>query len=335
MKIDIFNHFVPKAYLDRLEKLIPGHVAVTAFPRLETLWNIDARLALLEEFGDLQQVLSLANPPLELIAGPEQTPDLARLANDELAAVCRRHPDRFPTFIASLPMNNVDATLAEIDRAVRDLGARGIQLFTNVAGKPLSLPEFRPIFQRMAALDLPVWVHPMRGPNFPDYASEQASEAEIWFSFGWPYETTACMTRLIYSGLLDELPGLKIITHHLGGMIPYFAGKITLGFKQIFLGTTARNPLAEEAGLKRPPLDYYKMLYADTAISGEIEPTRCGHAFFGTPRCLFATDAPFDPERGRNLIGDTIAAVDALPVSAAERETIFAGNARALLRLPA
>jgi aminocarboxymuconate-semialdehyde decarboxylase len=334
MKIDVFNHFVPKAYLDRLEKLIPGHVAVTAFPRLETLWNVEARLALLEELGDLQQVLSLANPPLELIATPDKTPELARLANDELAEVCRRHPDRFPTFIASLPVNNVDATISEIDRAVRDLGARGIQLFTNVAGKPLSAPEFRPIFQRIAALDLPVWVHPMRGPNFPDYASEQVSEAEIWFSFGWPYETTACMTRLIYSGLLDELPGLKIITHHMGGMIPYFAGKITLGFKQIFLGTTERNPLAEEAGLKRAPLDYYKMLYADTAISGEIEPTRCGHAFFGTPKCLFATDAPFDPERGRNLIRDTIKAVEALPVSAEEREAIFAGNARALLRLP-
>ena len=335
MKIDIFNHFMPKAYLDRLGDLIPGHVALTAFPRLETLWDVDARLRLLEEFGELQQVLSLANPPLELIASPDKTPALARMANDALADVCRKHPDRFPTFIASLPMNDVEASVAEIDRAVRDLGARGVQLFTNVKGKPLSAAEFRPVFRRMAALDLPVWVHPMRGPNFPDYASEQASEAEIWFSFGWPYETTACMTRLIYSGIFDELPGLKIITHHMGGMIPYFAGKITLGFKQIFFGTPERNPLAEEAGLKRPPLEYFKMLYADTAISGEIGPTRCGHAFFGTPSCLFATDAPFDTERGRSLIRATIAAVEALSISAAERERIFAGNARALLALPA
>src|SRR5262249_7953635 len=131
----------------------------------------------------------------------------------------------------------------------------------------------------------------------------------------------------------DELPDLKIVTHHMGGMIPYFSGKITLGFKQIFLGTPTRNPLAEEAGLKRPPLDYYKLLYADTALGGEIEPTRCGHAFFGTPKCLFATDAPFDPERGRALTRDTIAAVEALPISAAERERIIAGNARALLKL--
>ena len=335
MMIDVFNHFMPKAYLDRLGSLIPGHVALTAFPRLKTLWDVDARLALLDEFDRLQQVLSLANPPLELIAPPEQTPALARLANDALAQVCRKHPDRFPTFVASLPMNNIAASLAEIDRAVNELGARGVQIFTNVAGRPLSLPEFRPIFARMAAHDLPVWLHPMRGPNFPDYPSEQVSEAEIWFSFGWPYETTACITRLIYSKLFDELPDLKIITHHMGGMIPYFAGKIGLGFRQIFFGTPERNPLAQDAGLNKQPIDYYKMLYADTALNGAPAPTCCGHAFFGTRSCLFATDAPFDAEGGRGLIRDTIAAVAVLPISAAERECIFAGNARALLKLPA
>jgi aminocarboxymuconate-semialdehyde decarboxylase len=333
MMIDIFNHFMPKAYLDRLGALIPGHMVLTAFPRLKTLWDVDARLALLDEFDGLQQVLSLANPPLELIASPERTPELARMANDALAELCRRHPDRFPAFIAALPMNNVEASLREIDRAINDLGARGVQLFTNVAGKPLSLPEYRPIFRSMAGHDLPVWVHPMRGPNFPDYASEDASEAEIWFSFGWPYETTACMTRLIYSGLFDELPTLKVVSHHMGGMIPFFAGKIDLGFRQIFFGTPERNPAAEEAGLKLHPRRYYEMLYADTALNGEVAPTRCGHAFFKTAHCLFATDAPFCSEHGRGLIRNTIAAVNALEIPAAEREQIFSGNARKLMRL--
>ena len=332
MIIDVFNHFVPKTYLDRLGELIPGHMVLAAFPRLRTLWDIDARLRSLDEFDGLQQVLSLANPPLELVAGPDKTPELARMANDLLAELCRKHPDRFPTFIASLPMNNIEAALTEIDRAVIDLRARGVQIFTNVAGKPLSALEFRPIFRRMAAHDLPIWVHPMRGPNSPDYASEQGSEAEIWFSFGWPYETTAAMTRLIYAKIFDELPTLKIITHHMGGMISFFAGKINLGFRQIFFGTPERNPAAE--GLKRPPMHYYKRLYADTALNGEIEATRCGHAFFGTPNCLFATDAPFDCEGGRILIRETIRAVEALPIPAAEREKIFAGNARDLLKLP-
>lgn len=126
--VDIFNHFMPADYFDRLQKLVPDHPAATAFPRLRTLWDIDARLRLLDQFGDYQQVLSLANPPLELLGPPDRTPDLARIANDGLAELCRRHPQRFPTFIASLPMNNIDATLREIDRAVNELGAKGIQV---------------------------------------------------------------------------------------------------------------------------------------------------------------------------------------------------------------
>jgi uncharacterized protein len=259
--------------------------------------------------------------------------ELARIANDCLAEICRKFPHAFPAFIAALPLNDIDASVKEMDRAIGALGARGVQLFTNVAGKPLSAPEFRPIFRRMAEHDLPVWVHPMRGPNFPDYASEKVSEDEIWFSFGWPYETTACMVRLIYSGLFDELPELKIITHHMGGMIPYFPGKIKLGFRQIFHGTVQRNPAAEAHGLKKPPLDYFKMLYADTALGGEVAPTRCGHAFFGTRHCLFATDAPFDPEQGRALIADTLAGVNALGLAEEDMKLIFAGNAQALLKL--
>jgi len=333
MIIDIFNHFVPKAYFERLAELIPGNPVLSAFPRLATLMDADARRRLLDRFDGLSQVISLANPPLELVAAPDATPALAHMANDALAELCRRHPDRFPSFIAALPMNNIDAALAETDRAIGQLGARGIQVFTHVAGKPLSAPEFRPIFQRMAAHDLPVFVHPMRGPQFADYASEQTSENEIWFMFGWPYETTACMSRLIFSGLFDELPALKIVTHHMGGMIPYFAGKISLGFRQIFFGTPDVNPVAQECGLKKRPLEYFKMLYADTALNGEAAATRCGHDFFGTARCLFATDAPFDAEQGRGLIADTIHAVDALEISAGEREAIFSGNARTLLKL--
>lgn len=328
--LDVFTHFMPKPYLDLLGEIVPGHVAVTAFPRLKTIWDVDARLKMLDEFGDLQQVLSLANPPLELIAPPARTPEIARIANDHLAEICRRNADRFPAFIASLPMNNVEAALAEIDRAIT-IGARGIQIFTNVAGEPLSLPKYRPIFARMVAHDLPVWVHPMRTAQFPDYASEQASDNEVWFTFGWPYETTACMTRLIYSGLFDELPALKIISHHMGGMIPYFAGRIDLGFRQIFFGTPDKNPGAD--ALMRRPRDYYRMLYADTALNGEVAATRCGHDFFGTPQCLFATDAPFDAEQGRQLIRNTIAAVNALDIPAPEREAIFSGNARKLLGL--
>jgi aminocarboxymuconate-semialdehyde decarboxylase len=333
MIIDIFNHFMPKSIFDRLATLVPGHVALSAFPELPTLWDVDARLAMMDEFGELQHVLSLANPPIEMLGTPDKTPELARIANDGLAELCRRHPDRFPAFIASMPMNNVDACVGEADRAIRDLGAKGIQVFTNVLGKPLSAPEFRPLFRAMAKHDLPVWIHPIRGPQFADYATEKSSEHEIWFTFGWPYETTACVTRLIFSGIYDELPNLKIITHHMGGMVPFYAGKIDLGFDQIFHGKTDENPVARKAGLKRRPAEYYRMLYADTSVNGSAAAARCGHAFFGTSHCLFATDAPFDAEQGRMLIRETINAVNALEIPKAEKERIFSGNARELLRL--
>ena len=155
--------------------------------------------------------------------------------------------------------------------------ARGIHLLPTVLGTPLSLPEFWPIFRRMAEHDLPVWIHPIRGANSPDYATEKMSENEIWFTFGWPYETTACVTRLIYSGLYDELPGLKIITHHFCGMVPFYAGKIQLGFDQIFFGTSDKNPQAEKAGLKRAPMDSYRMIYADPPPTGRISPPAHDH----------------------------------------------------------
>ena len=332
MMIDVFNHFMPKAYFDRLGDLIPGHPVLTAFPRIKALLDVDARRALLDEIPGTRHVLSLANPPPELIGPPDKTPDLVRLANDALAEICRKYPDHFPTFIASLPMNNVAASVAEADRAVKQLGARGVQVFTNVAGEPLSAKKFRPVFERMAAHDLGVWVHPMRTAQFSDYASEKESQNEIWFSFGWPYETTACMTRLIYSGIFDEFPNLKIVSHHMGGMIPFFSGKIKLGFRQIFFGTPDSNPSAKDAGLKKAPVEYYKMLYADTAL-GEVAPTRCGHAFFGTGRCVFATDAPFDAEQGRGLMRSTVAAVNALEIPQAEKDAIFEGNAKQLLKL--
>ena len=331
--IDIFNHFMPKTVFERVRELVPNHPATRAFPEVPTLWDVEARLRMMDEFDGLQQVLSLANPPIEQLGDAKLTPQIARIANDGLAELCAKHRERFPAFIASMPTNNVDACLEEIDRAVNQLGARGIQLFTNVNGKPLSLPEFRPIFRRMAALDLPAWIHPMRGPQMADYPTEKASENEIWFTFGWPYETTACVTRLIFSGLYDELPKLKIITHHYCGMVPFYAGKIQLGFDQIFFGTSEKNPVAEKAGLKRPPMDYYKMIYADTAVNGAVAATKCGHAFFGTEHSVFATDAPFDAEDGRLLLRTTIGAINALEIPKAEKDAILGGNARRLLRL--
>src|SRR5436190_1428104 len=167
------------------------------------------------------------NPKLDILPHHDQSPELARLANDGMAEIVAKHPDYFPAFVASLPMNNVPEALREMDRAIEKLGAKGIQIFTNVNGRPLDEPEFYPIFERMANQDdLPVWVHPTRTAKFADYAGEPKSKYEIYWPFGWPYETSACMARIVFSGMLDKLPKLKIITHHLGAMAPFFDARI-------------------------------------------------------------------------------------------------------------
>lgn len=333
MILDAFCHYLPEPVYRRFQQILPDNFGLKAFEKLPELWNIDARLRVMEEYPGYKQILSLSNPPIELLGSPEDTPGIARFANDALAQVCRAHPDRFPCFIGSLPMNNPAAAVIEADRLVEEAGAVGVQIYTNVLGRPLSGPEYLPLFEAMVRHDLPVWIHPMRAAHFPDYATEDHSENEAWFTFGWPYETSVAVTRLIFAGIFDKLPTLKIITHHMGGMIPYFSEKIGIGFNQIFNGAENVNPLAIKAGLKRPLLDYYHMLYADTAVNGSRPATACGHAFFGTDKVLFASDGPFDYAGGRKLMSDTIDAVQALPIPAEERDAILIGNARKLLRL--
>lgn len=333
MKIDVFNHILPSGVYDELRRIAPANMALKAFEGLPELWDLDRHFKLMDEFGDYRQVLSLSNPPIEMLGTPEQTPKFAEACNEALAGLCRKHPERFPSFVASLPMNNPEASVREAERCVKDLGACGVQVFSNVLGEPLSATKYYGVFEKMTALDLPIWIHPMRGPNHADYPTESVSEHEIWFTFGWPYETSAAVTRLIYSGIYDKLPGLKVITHHGGGMLPFYADKIALGFSQIFSGDPDRNPAAEKAGLKKQPIEYYRMLYADTAINGSAAAARCSHAFFGSDHVLFATDAPFDARGGRQLVRRTIEAVEALPVTEAERQAIYSGNATALLKI--
>ncbi len=334
-KLDIFNHVMPPEIFERIEDWVPGHPIARLFRGVPALWDMDEHLRVMDGFEDYRQILSLSNPPIETLGEASRTPEIAARVNDALHALCERRPERFPAFVASLPMNNPEGAVREALRAVNDLGARGVQMFTHVNDRPLSDPRYFQVFEAMAALDLPVWIHPMRLASHPDYATEDRSEAEIWFSFGWPYETAACLTRLIYSGIYDRLPGLKIVSHHMGGVIPYFAGKLELGFSQIFTGTLDRNPAQERYGLERPPKDYYRLLYGDTATNGSLPAMRCGLSFFTTERALFATDAPFDPVGGAYLIGGTIDAVNALDVSESERERIFHGNAERLLKLDA
>lgn len=331
MKLDVFTHFVPAELSRYLERFPAGRTAASRWRGIPTLVDLDARLRLMDEFDDYAQVLSLANPPIEALGSAAEARDIARAANDALASTCAQHPDRFPAFVANLPMSDPDAAVAEAERAVVELGAAGCLVYSNVLGAPLSDPAYLPIFAKAVELGCPVWLHPIRGPDLPDYRSEARSEHELWFTLGWPYETAAAMARLVYAGVFDALPDLCVITHHLGGVVPYLEGKIRIGFRQAGEGSLERNPVAAEAGLQRPPVDYFRMFYADTAVNGVRGAFDCGLAFFGADHCLFASDAPFDPEGGAHLIRENMRMIDTADLEPGVRDALYYGNAARLL----
>jgi predicted TIM-barrel fold metal-dependent hydrolase len=179
----------------------------------------------------------------------------------------------------------------------------------------------------------PILLHPIRGAEMPDYRSEERSKYEIWWTFGWPYETSAAMARIVFSGLLDWLPGLEIVTHHLGAMVPYFEGRVGPGWDQLGARTSDEDLGAVLKRLKKRPLDYFRDFYADTAVFGSRAATICGLEFFGPDRVLFASDSPFDPEKGPGYIRDTIAVLESLDLDPEARAKINHRNAERLFGL--
>jgi predicted TIM-barrel fold metal-dependent hydrolase len=334
-KIDAFAHILPRAYLARLEPqlaqtMAPSQLAyyregVFAFnpvlTDLDARWRTMDTIAQLESSGGAyQQVLVLAVPPLEEVGPPAIAAELARRANDELADLVRRFPDRFVGFAAALPLSDVEAALRELDRALTELGALGAQIYTNVLGVPLDEPRFAPVSPRPHAAGRAVWLHPTRSAAFADYPAERRSDYGVWWSLGWPYETAAALARLVYSGHMERHPRQLVIAHHGGGMVPHFAARLSMGpgYRQV------------KDTLPQPPLDYFRRFYVDTALFGAPHAVRCVLEFFGPQHMLFGTDMPLGPA---NAVEATIADLEAVGLSNADRAAVYAGNAMHLLRL--
>ena len=338
MKIDVFTHFMPAEYWARLDQLDDTPQARNIRARIAgipALSDLDVRLGQLEEFGDdYRQVISLPAPPIEDIGPPDVGRAMARIANEGLAALVEQRPERFAAFVAALPLADVDDAIAEAQDAVRRLGASGVQIYTSVSGEAWDAPRFEPLFAALAELDTVIWVHPTRTVTWPDYPTESRSRHEIWWALGWPHDTSVFMARIAFSGLFDRYPGLKILTHHGGGTIPHLAGRVAGGWDQLGARTPdhERDDIATD--LRRRPLEYFKQFYADTALFGAPASIATTLDFFGVDRVMFASDSPFDPERGPGYIRSTIADLESLGLPEADLEQIFAGNATRLLRLP-
>ncbi len=328
IKLDAFTHIWPTAFYRAIKDITgPMTDIVRRSEAQKMMIDLDERFAIMDLYEGYAQILSLGSPPLELVASPAQATDLAKIGTDSQAELCARYPDRFKGFIATPPMGaGIDAILESCRYAIEEANACGIQIYSNVSNRPLDAPEFAPMFDYMAAMDLPIWIHPARGADFPDYRTEEKSRYELWWTIGWPYETSAAMARLVYSRTLDRLPGLKVITHHAGGMIPFFEGRFGPGNDVLGARSSDEDYGALRAELKHRPLDYFRRFIADTATFGAGGAIRMAMDFFGSDQVVFASDAPFDPEGGRMYIRETIRTIDEMDIDEETRAAIYHGN---------
>ncbi len=331
MKIDIFTHVMLPRYKQAFYKYADKFATEKAVQdKRPTLTDNETRLGKLDGYEDLVQVLSTTMPPIEEIAAPGEAAELCRLCNDEMAELVAQHPKKYIAAIANLPLNDMGAALKEAKRAIKDLGFKGIQIYTRVNGKPPSTDEMMPLYKLMCDFDLPIWLHPMRSSSQPDWAAETVSYNQLFSIFGWPYDTTAAMTRLIFAGIFEKFPSIKFITHHCGGMVPYFSDRLVVHYNNGLQRLGAEH----FPGLTKHPIDYFRMFYADTALDGNSNyALECGLAFFGEDHVLFGTDMPYDVESGGVSIRETIKAIDNMKVPDATKAKIYEGNARRLLHL--
>ncbi len=335
MQIDAFAHILPPRYLERLDRAVrEGKLSARVegyAPWIRedpALTDLDARWRVMEPFPEYRQVLTLAVPPIEEMPADETrsaraSVPLASMVNEELAALVARYPGRFAGFAAALPMGDPEAAAAELERAVTSLGAFGAQVHTNVFGKPLDDPLFEPLFSEADRLGATLWIHPTRSPRWTDYPVEDRSKYGIWWSLGWPYETSVCMARLVYSGVVGRYPRLRFLAHHAGAMVPHFSGR---------LASPIEDETREEvmARLTDTPVALFRRFYTDTAMFGAAHAVRCAVEFFGAGHVLFGTDMPLG---GPKVVSDTIADIEATGLDPSELDKIFSGNAQRLFKL--
>ena len=333
MKIDIFAHVLPKKCLEALErKKLPGRSSILDDVKaVPTLYDVDMRFRIMDKFDDLVQVISLSLPSIESVVGPEDTVEIAKMANDGMAELLAKYPDRFVGAAACLPMTNVDAALSETDRVINDLKFRGVEIFSDIDGEPLDLPKFRPLYEKMSGYNLPILLHPIKPFNMPDYIGEDRSKYLACSVFAWPYQTTLAMNRLVYSGILEDYPNLTFVTHHCGGILPFLDGRVQALFD---CNQVVHKGAAFDRILRRSPIEYFHKFYGDTVTCGSTPALMCGYSFFGAENIVFGTDMPIDSQLGLRQTRDTIYAIERMDISEDDKMKIFEANARRLLRLP-
>jgi predicted TIM-barrel fold metal-dependent hydrolase len=321
--IDFQAHFAPPSYIDVLAKRteIPFVKKVgetylfrygpgSQYPITKKSYDIRTKLEAMDNAGVEAQILSIIIPGAEIL-DLKTGIDLARIVNDETAEVVRQYPERF-TALTTLPLRDTEASLKELDRATNSLGFKGIMFFSNVDGMPLSDPKLWPIYEMAQELDQPILIHPTR-PVMADEVKEYGLEIIVGFMF----DTSLAALKLIFSGVLERYPKLKIIVPHAGGILPYLLGRID--YQSSLIPGSRDN-------LKTAPSDYIKKFYTDTvSMSGPA--LEYVYNLLGPEHLLFATDYPYWE------MVPSVELIKQMDIPEEHKEGIFYKNAKRLLKL--
>lgn len=328
-KIDMFCHIFPRDLVSSMKTdWLPKSLRFlqTGSPRSKCFVDEDERVRLMDSYGIDIEVLTVSLASFWTRVPSSEAAALTRLSNDSLAAAASKHPDRLIP-IAALPDLGMEGAMDELDRAITTLGMRGCMIFSNVGGKPLDAPEFRPFFEKMLKYDLPILIHPV-SREYYDWIGEYRLDHML----GWPFDTSLAMGRLVFGGVMKRCPGLKIVCHHVGGMIPHFIERMR-GMNQARVDSKLQERAGQVAEEREDEMRYFEEFYGDTVTNGGLSELRCGYDFFGPRRIVFATDYPFGPDDGGHWTRGTIQNVEKLGISPEEQQLIFEANARRLLKL--
>ena len=299
-RIDVFAHVLPERFYAKMLLIEPNIPKVYAFFNNPVLTDMDLRRSHWD--GQSKQVISFVNALPEDYVGPEEAATLCHEANEELLELLRANRDMFEAAVGMVPMNNINEAVAIVrDQVATDPDLVGIQIFTRALGKSIADVEFRPLFAALAEAGVPAWLHPVFDTRKPDNN----------IVFSWEYELTQAMLQMVQAGLFKEFPQLKIIVHHAGAMVPFFAGRVD----RIL-------PADQAADMRK--------FYADTAILGNPRALDLAVDYFGPDHIVFGTDAPLGilPAGATKEICQAICDMN---VSDDVKQAIFEDNYRKLL----
>lgn len=314
--IDGFSHILPKSFAEELGQAHPTN-ELMELAALKHFGEVENRVRVLDKYKIDKQVLTIARPSIWINVPKDIVLEMTRVANDAVSKAARQFPDRFLP-VGTLPIPS-EEFIPEFDRCIGELGMVGIQIFSNVGGRALDDSGFRPFFENAHNSRTPVWIHPQLLYGWsPEFCLDKI--------FGWLYETSLALSRLVFSGIMDEYPDLKIISHHMGAMVPHFSERIK-GFYE----ASDMFPRAKFTSLPKNPLEYFKKFYGDSVLNGAVHAFECGYKFFGPEHIIFATDYPFGPGKGETWMDGALHQIAATDLSQIEKDQILGGNLQKLI----